>query len=148
MARLTYWLTQLLAWAFAASLVWLTPPSHAATFGTHVATAHFGSVPHRKLESWTPGVYVRTNAGLTLGAYSNSHGRPSTYAAWTWETASRRFAVTAGAVTGYPAAPVMPLLVGSARVPITHRASLRIALLPKPRNGAGGLHLAIEHDFR
>lgn len=148
MARLTYWLTQILAWAFAAGLVWLSPPSHAATFGAHLATAHFGSVPHRKLESWTPGIYVRTDAGLTLGAYRNSHGDPSAYAAWTWQTDNRRYALTAGGVTGYTGAAVTPLLVGSARMPITHRTSLRIALLPKPRNGAGGLHLAIEHDFR
>jgi hypothetical protein len=147
MARLTYWLTSLLAAAFVVTLVLCTPPACAQTMGLHLVTAHFGSLPKQRLHSKTFGVYLRTDAGLTLGAYSNSIGSPSAYAAWTWETADRRFAVTAGAVTGYAAAPVMPLLVGSARVPITREAALRIALLPKPPRGTGGLHLAIEREF-
>jgi hypothetical protein len=147
MARLTYWLTSLLALVFVAALVLCSPPASAGTIGAHLVTAHFGSAHSHQLESWTPGVYMRTDAGFTLGAYSNSHGAPSAYAAWTWQTDDRRYALTAGGVTGYPGATVMPLLVGSARVPLTPRAGLRVAILPKPRRGSGGLHLSIEHDF-
>lgn len=147
MARLTYWLISLLVLAFAILLVTFSPPASASTLGLHVATAHFGAPKGQRLKSWTPGLYLRTDAGLTLGAYSNSNGDPSTYAAWTWQTADRRFALTAGGVTGYPAATVMPLVVASARVPITLRAGLRLAVLPKPKHGTGGLHLSIEHDF-
>ncbi len=147
MARLTYWLTSLLVLAFVAMLVLLSPPSSAGTLGLHLATAHFGAPQGERLESSTPGLYFRSDAGLTLGAYSNSYGDTSTYVAWTWQTDDHRFAVTAGGVTGYSAVSVMPLLVASVRVPITRRAGLRLAVLPKPKHGTGGLHLAIEHDF-
>lgn len=119
--------------------------ARAGTVGAHLATHHFGMRPGDRLESVTPGVYLRTDAGLTLGLYRNSHALPSAYAAWTWQTSSGRFALTAGAVTGYPAAPVMPLLVPSVRLPLAQRIAARIAFLPKPmKHGHAGLHLSIE----
>lgn len=118
----------------------------ATTVGLHITTAHFGA-PRASLESWTPGVYLRTDAGLTLGAFRNSDGDPGAYAAWTWETADSRFALTAGGMVGYRSAPITPLVSASARVPLTDTSSLRIAFLPKPKRGAAGLHLALERDF-
>lgn len=125
----------------------LTP----ALIGLHLATAHFGAPADAHLQSQTPGIYLRTAAGLTLGHYRNSHGLPSTYAGWTWSTADGRWAITAGAVTGYPRARVSPLLVPSARLPLGEGRrdwALRIAYLPKPHSdGAQGLHLSLEHAF-
>src|SRR5689334_20558958 len=66
MARLTYWLTSLLAAAFVVTLVLCTPPACAQTMGLHLVTAHFGSPPKQRLHSKTLGVYLRTDAGLTL----------------------------------------------------------------------------------
>ena len=131
----------------AALLLVATPKrAYAATLGLHLATAHFGG---EGLHSSTPGVYLTTNSGLTLGAYSNSYGATSTYAAWTWQTADKRFALTAGGVTGYPAARVMPLLVPSVRIPIVGGASARLSFLAKPpkKGSAGGLHLSVERSF-
>lgn len=65
--------------------------------GVHLLTAHAAS----GYEAVTPGIYARHESGFTVGAYRNSIGRESVYAGWTWETPDRRFALTAGGVTGY-----------------------------------------------
>ena len=122
----------------------------AITLGIHLATAHIGG---HDLQPVNPGINLRVRegdlAGLTLGTYRNSYNRRSTYAAWSWQTDDQRFAITAGAVTGYSAARVMPLVVPSTRVPIGTASALRIAFIPKPvKDGhAAGLHLSIEKDF-
>ena len=129
-----------------ASLLLLGGCCTTGTLGMHVATAHFNEAGKR-METSTPGLYLRRPDGLTVGAYSNSDGDPSAYAAWTWQTDAKYFAVTAGAAVGYRSAPITPLLAASARVPLTQRTAIRLALLPKPKHGAAGLHLAIEHDL-
>ena len=134
----------LIAWGLLA----LHTPAHALTFGAHLHTAHLGAQAGQMQDS-TPGLYLRTDAGLTLGHYRNSHGRPSSYAAWTWQTADQRFALTAGVVTGYPARRYSPLLVPSVRFALTDSLAARIAYIPKPpRYGsAAGVHFAIETEF-
>ena len=116
--------------------------------GLHLATAHFGAPAGSDLQSTTPGVYLRSAAGLTVGAYVNSHGKGSAYAAWTWSTADGRWSITAGGVTGYPRARVSPLLAPSLRLPLGDAApgwAARIAYLPKPHSdGAQGLHFSLE----
>jgi hypothetical protein len=123
------------------------------TVGAHLVTAHFGG---HDLQPRTPGLYARADAGalrgLTGGVYRNSYARTSAYLGWTGQSDDRRFALTVGAVTGYPAAPVMPLLVPSARIPLSREpggAALRVAFIPKPvRHGtAAGLHLSVEQEF-
>ena len=124
----------------------------AATFtiGLHLVTAHFGP---NALESVTPGVYARVDrglaAGLTAGAFRNSYARTSGYAAWTWQTEDRRFALTIGAVTGYPAASVMPMVVPSARIPLAADTAVRVSFIPKPiqRGNNAALHLSVEREF-
>lgn len=124
--------------------------AEAFTFGVHLATAHFGG---NDLQPLTPGAYVRVDSGpvqgLTGGAYRNSYDRTSGYIGWSVETADRCFAVTLGAVTGYSAARVMPLVVPSARIPIAAGLALRIAYIPKPlkEGHAPALHVATEFDF-
>jgi hypothetical protein len=143
-------LARLIAFACAAIIGTLVltfaPPAAAdTTIGLHIATAHFGA----DLKAATPGVYIRTEAGFTAGAYRNSYSRTSAYAGWTWQTEDKRFALTAGAVTGYPAAKVMPLIVPSVRFEVAHGIAARIAFIPKPaKHGrAAGLHLALEREF-
>lgn len=117
--------------------------------GLNLATVH--SAPG--FETATPGIYARAEMGLSGGLYRNSHGRASAWLGWTWESGSflgeRRFAVTVGAVTGYPAKPVMPLLVPSVRFGLAEGVDLRLALIPKPPQvgSAWGLSLAVEHRF-
>ena len=116
--------------------------------GLHLATAHVGAPAGTDLNSATPGVYLRTAAGLTLGAFRNSHERGSAYAAWTWTTADGRWSITAGGVTGYPSAKLSPLLAPSLRIGLGALApnwAARITLLPKARtDGAYGIHLSTE----
>ena len=125
----------------------LTP----VVLGLHLATAHFGAPDSLDLQAATPGVYLRTEAGLTVGAYVNSYGRGSAYAGWTFSTTDGRWSITAGAVTGYHSAKVSPLVVPSVRLPLGNWApswAARIAYLPKPHSdGAQGLHLSLERSL-
>lgn len=132
----------------AAICIVAAPPSQAATFGLHLATAHFGNAS-AQLNSSTPGIYFRADNGLTVGTYRNSDDRRSVYAAWTWETDDKRFALTAGGVTGYSPAPIVPLLVPSMRIRVGDTYAARLAFLPKPiKHGrAAGLHLSVERSF-
>ena len=138
----------LLTAALAAALAAHGASAHAATFGAHLHTLHLGAQAHG-LQDSTPGLYLRTDAGLTLGHYRNSHGRPSSYAGWTWQAADQRFALTAGVVTGYPARRYAVLLVPSVRVPLARHTALRIAYLPKPPKygAAAGVHFSLETEI-
>lgn len=123
----------------------------ALILGLHLATAHFGAPANAHFQNVNPGIYLRTEQGLTLGAYRNSNNRHSNYVAWTWSTADGRWSITAGAVTGYPRYPVSPLLVPSVRIPFSNVPggwAARIAYLPKPHNrGASGMHFSVERGW-
>lgn len=115
----------------------------ATIIGLHLATAHAGN---SALETATPGAYVQLAGGATFGAFRNSYGRGSAYAGYTWRTEDGRFALTAGAVTGYPARRVLPLLTPSVQLPLAGGYAARLAWLPRqPQVGtAHGLHFALE----
>lgn len=141
--------------AIAAALVACSPVASKAeglplpaTMGVHLTTAHLGDAgaPAAGYNSANPGLYARWDSGLTLGAYYNSMRRPSAYAGWTWSDSADRFALTAGAVTGYEHA-VDPLLVPSVRLGITDEASLRVALLLAPK-ASPAVHFSVEWRFR
>ena len=77
----------------------------ALVIGFHVHTFHFDSqrdVPaaFRNTDS-TPGLYIRTESGLTAGIARNSLRRTSFYLAKTWTTDDGRWGLTAGGITGY-----------------------------------------------
>lgn len=111
--------------------------------GLHLTTAHFGAAPGLDLQDRNPGIYARTAAGLTIGAYRNSVGRNSVHAGWTWETADRRWALTAGVVSGYSRGRVGPLLIPSVRL-----GAARLSYLPKARrDGSHGVHLSVEREL-
>lgn len=96
-----------LAWPAALAVGLLTGycDAHADTIGLHIYTPHFDrddNLPSSlRMRNFTPGVYWRGESGATLGVVRNSLARPAVYAAYTWETADGRFALTAGAITGY-----------------------------------------------
>lgn len=111
--------------------------------GLHLLTAHVSP----GYETFTPGAYVRHESGFTAGAYRNSIGRNSAYAGWTLETDDKRFAITAGAVTGYDrkceagmctghAGKIAPLLIPSMKL-----GPARLAVVPYKRPA---VHLAVE----
>lgn len=127
----------------AALALWACPAAAQPwQLGLHLATAH----QRGGYEDATPGLYARDPSGLTFGLLRNSMGRTSLYAAQTWQTDSRRWALTAGVISGYPRAPLVPLLSASARVELGAGRALRLALLPKPPGGSAALHLAFEID--
>ena len=109
--------------------------------GLHLLSAHMGG----GYEPLTVGAYARWDGGLTVGALRNSERRASVYAAQTWETADRRVALTVGAISGYRAVPISPMVVPSVRFDLSTRAALRLAYVPKPNTrGSAAVHLAVE----
>lgn len=116
------------------------------TVGAHLVTAH--TKPEGK-ESGTPGLYLRWPNGITVGAYRNSYGDGSVYAGYTFEAFNRHLALTVGAVTGYRAQPVLPLVVPSLRIGLWGDTSLRVAYLPKPPKygSSAAVHFSVEARF-
>jgi len=125
----------------ALTLALFCAPAAAATIGLHLGSLHSTS-------GWcdyNPGVYARLDSGATFGAFRNSECRTSAYAGWTWEVKRGKLsaALTAGAITGYVARPVLPLFVPSIKVSV-----VRLSYTPKiNRSGAHALHFSIERDF-
>jgi hypothetical protein len=119
----------------------------AQTVGLHLVSAH----QHGGLNGINPGIYVRFDNGATFGTYRNSHRRQSSYAAWTFETeavAGFSAALTVGAITGYPAAEVMPMLAPSVAYRVSDYAA-RLAIVPRPplAGASAALHLMFETHF-
>lgn len=73
--------------------------------GAHLHTFHFGGngdlPPALRNTDRTPGLYLRTESGLTAGVARNSLRRTSVYLAQTWATDNERWSLTVGAITGY-----------------------------------------------
>lgn len=117
--------------------------------GLQLASAHFGSGAEA-MEWATPGIYARHPSGFTAGAYRNSQGHGSAFAGWTWQTESRTWAITVGAVTGYERASVLPLVVPSMRIPMGDTGvALRLSAVPPlaKQHIVGALTLALETEF-
>ena len=151
------------------------------TIGLHLASVH--SAPG--MNNRNPGLYLRMPSGFTAGFYENSvsktrfagEGSPrriSTYAGWTWETSSRRFAVTIGAASGYgrkeyvacientpdgcvtqkmnSVPSVIPFAVPTVRFSVGTNTAARVGYIFTPEIGpkskpVHGAHLMIEHAF-
>ncbi len=79
--------------------------ARATTVGLHLHTFHVGSdgsmPPALRNTDSTPGLYVRTESGLTAGIARNSLRRTSVYLAQTWTTDDERWSLSLGAITGY-----------------------------------------------
>lgn len=103
--------------------------------GVHLATWHADRT--RSYEEFNPGLRVQCDS-VALGAYRNSEGGTSGYAAWVLDFGRVDLAV--GAVAGYKRKPLMPLLVPSLELGGGFRASL---LLPYEK-GSAGVHLSWE----
>jgi len=100
----------------------------------------------------TPGTYAKWVNGMTLGTFRNSECENySFYVGKTYETdlaGSIRAAVTIGAITGYRAADVLPLVAPSLSIAMPRRAAVRITYIPKvAQDGANALNFAVETHF-
>jgi hypothetical protein len=122
----------------------VVPASARADFdlvGAHLASAHVRG----GYEAATVGLYARGDDGLTVGALRNSERRLSFYAGRTWQTSDGRWAITVGAISGYRAAVVSPLVVPSVQLPLGTATAVRLSLIPKPRaGGSAAAHLSLE----
>lgn len=108
-----------------------------------------------RFEAATPGLYLMLPNGFTAGAYRNSFGTGSVYAGYTLQSPEGHFALTVGAVAGYPYGPALrPMVVPSARIGLGALGaddwSLRVSLLMK-RPGAhastAALHFSLERPL-
>lgn len=121
----------------------LTP----AILGLSLYTHHFNPSP--EISNSTPGIYLRTGCGLTLGEYKNSFGGKSHLLGWTGEQGP--WGLTLGAITGYAQGTIPAVLPSVAFSPLPSSPSLRIrltALLPAPKvNKHPGIHLSTEWRF-
>ena len=114
----------------------------AGTLGVHLASHHF---PQSEFNNFNPGLYYRSDAGWTAGAYRNSLRRGSAYAGYTWQRGA--IGLTAGGITGYGHG-VLPLLVPSLAL-FTHQGvTARVAYIPRveKRIGSHVLHLMLEYQ--
>lgn len=127
---------------------------HAASFGVHLASAHYPGGPYQN--NFNPGVYLRTEDGITVGTYYNTLRRASVYAGYTYEYGP--FGVLGGVVTGYQPKRIdgvtygqgkalTPMLALSLQLPKLGGFRPMLMLIPPFRSSPAVLHLAFEHRF-
>lgn len=114
----------------------LAARAEAQTLGVNLVTAH--TTPGYRV--WTPGLYLRSDAGLTAGILRNSEGSWGVHAGKMWHTQAMGLPIDlqAGLITGYKRAPVLPLATASILLGDHHR----LIAIPGPRCLA--LHYAYE----
>lgn len=138
----------------AAILVFLSCTAHAATFGVHAGSTHFPGGSYQN--NFNPGVYLRTDDGLTIGGYYNTLRRVSLYAGYTFEYGP--LGLMGGVVTGYQPKNIdglsygqgkalTPMLALSLRLPPLGGFKPMVMLVPPFRSSPAVLHLAFEHHF-
>lgn len=121
--------------AAAVAAAFWSPAAQAQTMGVNLVTAHASG----GFRSWTPGLYARSDSGLTAGILRNSEGGASAHLSQTWRVQPLGIPLDlqAGAITGYRRAPLLPLATASVLVGQT-----RLVWIPGPKGGA--MHLAAE----
>lgn len=128
----------------ALSLALLSGTCNADTFGLHIGSQHY---PAKEWNNSNPGVYYRSDSGLTVGAYYNSHRRPSVYIGQQWSTELWGFepSIAIGLITGYK----LPVMVApSIATPAIGSIRARVAFLPKiEKSGSSVVHLMLERKF-
>lgn len=128
--------------------------AQAATFGIHVGSAHVPGGAYQN--NFNPGVYLRTDDGITIGTYYNTLRRVSFYAGYTVEYGP--VGLLGGLVTGYQpklidglsygqGKTLTPMLAASLKLPPLGGFKPMLMLVPPFRSSPAVLHLAFEHRF-
>lgn len=132
----------------------LSCSAHAATVGVHIGSAHYPGASYQN--NFNPGMYVRTDDGITVGAYYNTLRRTSVYAGYTLEYGP--FGLLGGVVTGYTpkiidglsygqGKALTPMVALSLRLPKLGGFTPMVMLVPPFRASPAVLHIAFEHRF-
>lgn len=145
---------------FCAALMLLAGASSASDFGLHLGSKHGILIPEGKaLNDTNPGAYVR-HQGYTLGFFRNSWSDVpfNGEARERWSVhASRDFSyqmtvdveasLSVGAITGYPVAPVLPLVLPSVR--FGKDLGIRVSYVPRVLSAqtTDTLHVSVETRF-
>lgn len=137
-----------------ALFAFLSCSAQAATFGVHLGSAHYPKGSYQN--NFNPGMYVRTDDGITVGAYYNTLRRTSVYAGYTFEYGP--VGLLGGLVTGYQpklidsvnygqGKTLTPMLAMSLRLPPLGGFKPMVMLVPPFRSSPAVFHLAFEHRF-
>jgi len=106
-----------------------------ALIGLHLGSVHF---PQDGYNNVNPGGYLVTPSGLTAGAFYNSQRHLSLYAGKNLPLYGP-VSITLGAVTGYPMAPLLPLVAPSIKL-----GAFRLSTVPPIVGMPLTLHLSLE----
>lgn len=134
-ALIDWFFATLISIVAVAAAFW-TGYANAHTIGANLVTSH--STPGYRV--WTPGLYARSDSGLTVGILRNSERSWGAHAGKTWHTQVMGLPIDlqAGAITGYRRAPVLPMAAASVLLGEHHR----IIAIPGPSCLA--VHYALE----
>lgn len=139
----------------AALLATVAMTAQAADFVPTHLTVHVASVHTRAgYNNTNPGIGLRwadaDGDGPVVGVYHNSERGVSVYAgyAWNWTIAGAlSVQVTAGAVTGYKRAPVVPMIMPSLAYALDKKSAVRLSAVPPVGKMAGVAHLTYDVKF-
>lgn len=151
----------------------LQPAAKAVTLGVHLASVHM--VKEGDQNNFNPGLYVKLDSGITLGAYHNTLRRTSVYLGWTGEheLGYGSVGVVVGIVNGYKQKvwydscnidgrdafcryysgdskkDVVPMAVVSYKFPQIGESGIspRISYIPQAGKNGAVLHLSLEKKF-
>lgn len=114
-----------------------------AAIGIHAASVHAPKLDYQNNDNW--GFYIKTNAGLTLGAFHNTYSRPSFYGAYQWK-AWGPVDLALGAATGYAACSICPMAAAIITLGKVDKASAK--LIVSRGTDAFVANLTFEFDLR
>ena len=126
----------------------------ALTLGIHAGSAHFPGGNYQN--NFNPGMYLRTDDGMTFGTYYNTLRRVSFYAGYTFEYGP--VGLLGGLITGYQpkiidgltygqGKALTPMVAASLKLPPLGGFKPMLMLVPPFRSSPVVFHLAFEHRF-
>jgi hypothetical protein len=122
-----------------------------AAIGLHVVSLH---LPERHFQDITPGVYIRTDCNIEIGAFRNSVDNMAVYAAYAIDgketdgpLLSHMWAA-AGITTGYPRhnPHLRPLFIAGLKADVGDM-TFRLGYIPRGLASSHTFHLMIEKAF-
>ena len=121
-----------------------------AAIGLHLVSQH----TEPGYNNVNPGVYVRSECGITAGVYKNSFRRGSVYISYSYDPKDLPIWASVGAITGYRKLPgtnfrLSPLAIVGLKTPEYKGYRLRLGYIPhvEPMTHTNVFHLMLEKEF-